>query len=179
LIATSIIKAQNSGNSVTDAILSAYSARMFVEEPVKDSDLELILECGIRAPSARNSQAWKFNVIRDASMVGDIMRNMTPGNVIIIVSGLDQEQQGINVDFDCALAIENMYIAAQGLGLGAHIYMSPVNTINTQMKEHLGIPDGYRAIAVLRIGNVDRSVDALSSASTRKPFEEIVIYKQP
>jgi nitroreductase len=174
---SAILKAQTSGNCATDAILSAYSARMFTTEPVKDSDLELILKCGIKAPSARNSQLWKFTVVRDINLVGDVIQNLTAGNIIIIVSGLEAQQKGINADFDCALATENMYIAAEGLGLGAHIYMGPVNNINTSKKEILGIPEGYRAVSVLRIGNIDKSVDATSSASTRKSFEEVVNYK--
>ncbi|HRR94488.1 MAG TPA: nitroreductase family protein, partial [Bacteroidales bacterium] len=52
------LKGQQSGNAVTDAILKAYSARMFVSEPVNDSDIETILKAGMKAPSARNLQPW-------------------------------------------------------------------------------------------------------------------------
>jgi nitroreductase len=176
-LGTALLKGQSSGNCVTDAILSAYSVKMFTTEPVKDSDLHLILKCGIKAPSARNSQLWKFTVVKDISLVADVIRNLTAGNVIIIVSGVETQQQGINIDFDCALATENMYLAAQSLGLGSHIYMGPMNTINTTMRETLGIPEGYKAVTILRIGNIDKSVDATSSASTRKTMEEIVNYK--
>jgi nitroreductase len=177
LVGTSILRGQASGNSVIDAIMSGYSAKMFTPEPVTDQQLDLILKCGIKAPSARNSQQWKFTVVKDAALAGEIIRNITPGNVVIIVSGADTGQPGMNIGFDCALATENMYIAAQSIGLGAHIYMSPVNDINTTKKQTLGIPEGYKAVSVLRIGNIDKSVDATSSASTRKKIEEVVNYK--
>jgi hypothetical protein len=61
-----------------------------------------------------------------------------------------------------------MYIAAQSLGPGAHIYAGPVADINTNLKEILGIPADYKAVTVLRTGNIDKSVDAVSAASTRK-----------
>jgi hypothetical protein len=45
------------------------------------------------------------------------------------------------------------------------------------MKQILEIPYGYRVVSVLRVGNIDKSVDAVSSASTRKKLEEVVNYK--
>ena len=39
------------------------------------------------------------------------------------------------------------------------------------------IPEGYMVISVLRIGNIDRSIDAVSSASPRKQIHDIVNYK--
>lgn len=171
-----VINAQNKGNSAADVILNSYSAKMFTSDPVNENDLNIILDCGIKAPSARNSQGWKFTVIKNTELAGEIVRNITPGNVVVIISGIDSQQQGMNSDFDCALATENMYISAQSLGYGAHIYASPVGAIN-QKKDAYGIPEGYRAIAVLRIGGIDKKVDATSSASTRKNKEEIVNYK--
>ena len=173
---TCSLKAQEQGSSTTDVILKGYSAKMFTSEPVKDSDLDLILKCGIKAPSARNSQGWKFTVIKDAGLAGEIIKNINPGNIVVIVSGIDSQQPGSFTDFDCALATENMYIAGQSLGYGVHIYASPVSMIN-QKKEAYAIPESYSAISVLRIGSIDKNVDATSSASTRKTFEDIVIYK--
>jgi hypothetical protein len=43
--------------------------------------------------------------------------------------------------------------------------------------DHLEISDGCRAVKVLRIGNIDKSVDAVSSASARRKFEEVVNFK--
>ena len=177
LAGTTVLRSQTTGNNTIDLIMSGYSAKMFTSEPVSDKDLDLILKCGMKAPSSRNSQMWKFTVVKDNTLTGEIVNNITPGNVLIIVSGMESEKQGANIDFDCALATENMYIAAQSLGLGAHIYGSPINTINTTKKELLAIPAGYRAVTVLRVGHIDKSVDAVSSASTRKKIEEIVNFK--
>jgi nitroreductase len=176
-LATGMLSGQKSGNSVTDVILSGYTARRFTTEPVSDSNIELILKCGLKAPSARNSQLWKFTVVKDNALISEIIPNSTAGNILIVVSGQEPVQQGMNVDFDCALATENMFVAAQSLDLGAHIYTGPVSNINLTRKQALGIPDGYKAISVLRIGNIDKNIDAVSSASTRKKIEEVVNYK--
>jgi nitroreductase len=175
-IGTAVLKSQITGNSTIDVVLSGYSAKMFLTGPVSDKDLDLILKCGMKAPSARNSQMWKFTVLKDNTLISEIIRNSTPGNVVIIVSGQEDEIQGINVGFDCALATENMYVAAQSLGLGAHIYTGPVGSINSK-KEAFGIPAGYKAVSILRVGLIDKNIDAVSSASARKNMEEVVNFK--
>ena len=70
-----------------------------------------------------------------------------------------------------------MFIAWNGLGLGAHIYGSPAGKINSS-KELFQIHEGYNAVVALRIGNADKSVDAVSAASPRKTADEVINYKK-
>jgi nitroreductase len=155
-------------------ISSTYSARAFTAVKVTDEQLTAVLQCGIKAPSARNTQLWKFTVVRDKARGAKIVPDFKDGNVLIIVSGLEQSQPGIDVVFDCALAAENMYLAAQGLGLGAHMYAIPIDKINRTMKRELKIPEGYKAIIVLRVGHIQKNLDAVTGASTRKAYPEVV-----
>jgi len=171
-----ILSAQTSGNSVVDVILKGYSAKMFTTNPVSDNEIDLIVKCGIKAPSGMNRQPWKFIVVKDQALTAEILKNITAGNILIIVSG-QKRQDGTVDNFACALAAENMYVAAQGLGLGVHIYAGPVGNINTTMKQKLGIPDDSEPVTVIRVGNIDKSVDAVSAASARKKPEEVVVYK--
>lgn len=177
LFGCATLSAQSTGNPVVDVILSGYSQKAFSTVPVTDQQLDLILKCGMKAPSARNSQNWKFIVVKTEALQKEIIPAVTSGNILIVIAGADAQQPGMNSDFDCALATENMYVAAQGLGLGAHIYASPVGNVNAKMKEALGIPEGYSAKAILRISSLDKSVDAVSAASPRKKAEEVIIYK--
>jgi len=162
--------------SASDLILKSYSARTFTSQPVSAGDLEIILKCGIKAPSARNLQPWKFIVARDFSLMQQMIGNsVTQGNVLIVVCG-PEAQANSTVDFDCGLATENMTIAAQSLGLGARIYTGPVANINSTMKQTLQIPAGWRAVAVLRVGHIDKNVDAVSAASPRNSYNEVVTF---
>ncbi len=174
--AVSKLYSQSSENCVTNVILSGYSEKSFTSEPVTDQQLDLILQCGIKAPSARNVQPWKFTVIKDEATMKEIVNNIIQGNVLVIISGIESDS-GATPDFDCGLATESMFLGLHGLGLGAHIYGSPVGNINSK-KELFQIPTGYKAIVVLRIGNVDKSVDAVSAATPRKKLEEVVNYKK-
>jgi nitroreductase len=176
LFAGSRLYSQKPGNCVTDVILSGYSEKTYTSEPVTDQQLEAILQCGIKAPSGRNIQPWKFTVIKDEATMKEIINNVVPGNVLIVVSGIESEN-GTTPDFDCGLATESMFIAAHSLGLGARIYGSPIGNINAK-KELFQIPSGYKAVIVLRVGNTDKSVDAVSSATPRKSQEDIVNYRK-
>lgn len=171
------IYGQKKRNCVPDAILSSYSARSFNSRPVSEKELEIILACGIKAPSSMNSQLWKFTVVRNHELAIEVLPEIKPGNAIIVISGPETDLGGINADIDCAIAMSYMYIAAQGMGLASHIYVSPIFMINSDLKEKLEIPPDYRAILVIRIGNTDDFVDGVSTASTRHTLKEIVTYK--
>ena len=111
-----MLRAQSSVNTAVDVMLKSYSTKVFTTTPVSDSDMDVIIKCGMKAPSGRNYQPWKFTVVKDQTITGELLQNITSGNILIIVSG--QVKQDGSVDpFDCALATENMYVAAQSLGL--------------------------------------------------------------
>ena len=80
----------------------------------------------------------------------------------------------MSTEFDCGLATQAMYTAAQALGLGANIYLMPVAQVNAAMRGELSIPDGYHAVMVMCIGHID--TDAVSSASGRNPMDELTNY---
>jgi len=176
ILSVQLTRGQSAGNAVTDQLLAAYSPRNFTTEPVTDQQIDLILKCGIKAPSARNNQPWRFTVVRDEATMKEVIGNVNAGNVLIIISGLESEA-GKTPDFDCGLATQNMFIAASSLGLGARIYGGPIANANNK-RELMQLPTGYKAVIILRVGNIDNSVDAVSGASARKPQEEIVNYKK-
>ena len=177
LLTVSELCGQNTDNCVTTTILSSYSERTYTNVAVTDQQLEIILRCGIKAPSGNNRQPWKFTVIKDDATMREVIKDVVAGNVLIIISGA-QSQNGTAPDlFACGLATQSMFLAAHGLGLGARIYGGPVSNINSK-KETFQIPAGYNAVMILRIGNVDKSADAVSAASPRKGFEEVVNYKK-
>ncbi len=172
--ATLKLLGQNTDNCMVNTLLTCFSERAYTTEPVADEQLNLILKCGIKSPSAHNNQPWRFTVIRDEAFMQEIIPDVLPGNVLIVVSGLESEGS-ITPDFDCGLATENMFIAAHGLGLGARIYVGPVSKINTNRKCYQ-IPSDYKPVMVLRIGNADKSVDAVTAATSRKSPEEVINY---
>ena len=63
--------------SLFDAIHTQRAIRRFTDEPVSDEAIQRILEAAVRAPSGRNTQPWRFIVIRDTATkqrIGDYYR---------------------------------------------------------------------------------------------------------
>jgi len=52
-----------------DAIAGRKSIRRYKQTPVPDADIKKILEAGRLAPSANNTQPWKFIVIKDRALL--------------------------------------------------------------------------------------------------------------
>ncbi len=61
-------------NPVEKVILERRSVRRYREEQVPEGAVRRILECGRFAPSAGNSQPWRFVVVRDRKMLEGMER---------------------------------------------------------------------------------------------------------
>jgi nitroreductase len=161
------------------AVSGAYTTapRSFIAGAVSRAEIDSILNAGIRAPSANNRQPWHFTVVQEQDLARKIIRDLTPGNILIIISAAGDGKTNTAAVLDCALATENIYLAAQALGLGSRIYTGPMNAINSGLKAELELPAGYSAVALVRIGRAQTGPDAVSAASTRKTPDAIVNYK--
>jgi len=168
---------QNSGDPAS-VIINHYAARNFIAGAIPAADLDRIIQAGIRAPSARNLQPWHFTVVQNQNLAKKMVSDNVDGNVLIVVSAPgDGKTNGVQI-LDCALAVENIYLAAQALGYGSRIYTGPMDNLNKNLKAELGLPSGHSAVALIRVGKVQSGVDVVSAASNRKKAEEVVTYKK-
>lgn len=159
------------------SILNHYATRNFSAGTISRGDLDQIIQGGIRAPSANNRQPWVFTVVQNFDLAKRMIPNTLEGNILIVVSAQGDGKTNGKEILDCALAVESMYLAAQALGLGSRIYTGPMDTINKGLKGELGLPSGYNAVALIRVGKVQPGIDAVSAASSRKPVDAVVTYK--
>jgi nitroreductase len=158
-------------------ILNHYAARNFAAGSISRGDLDLIIQAGVRAPSANNRQPWHFTVVQNADLAKRIIPNVTDGNVLIVVSASGDGSTNVRQILDCALATESIYLAAQALGYGSRIYTGPIDALNRSLKSDLGLPGGYSAVALVRVGRVQAPADAVSAASPRNAANSMVTYK--
>jgi nitroreductase len=72
---------------------------------------------------------------------------------VIIVSG---DAQTKFVELDCAMAAQNIALAAESMGIGSCIMTSAgflfASAEGIKMKKELGIPEGYRHICSIALG---------------------------
>jgi nitroreductase len=121
--------------------------RSFEDKPVPRELLDAVLDAAVWAPSGGNNQSWLFTAIQNKAVMGrlnEVIRegfqtyvpdDDYPGKaavkefakradfhfcnhapVIIIASNRPGYE---NAMADCALALENIFLAAQSLGLGS------------------------------------------------------------
>ena len=169
------------------------TTQFFLDEKIPEADVEKILEAGFNCPSAMNHQPWHFTAVTNKKFLfevyDDLIRGMTEEEAdnykrqaeikdvpLVIVISSEKDYR-----FDAGLACSVMAVEANLLGYGTKIVNSP-NLIfqgkkQQLYKEMLGIPVKMEAVGYLLIGKADlEKIDALSSASTRKPRETIISY---
>lgn len=167
------------------------TVQFFLEDKVDETDLNQIILAGINAQSGMNGQPWHFSIVKSKAIqnqVADEMRSFMPENlpesakakagfngapVAIVVSGKE------NSDFDAALASQAIVAEAAVLGYGTKIIASPNIVFHgekrAEYKSLLKIPDDMETIAVVLIGKPDNEkIDALSQATLRKSYDEVV-----
>ena len=169
--------AQSTDNPALKSIINHFAARNYATGAVTKAELDLIIQAGLRSPSAGNRQPWYFTVVQNETLAKKLVPQVTEGNVLIVISGTGDPKTNGSVILDCALACQSMNLASQSLGLGARIYTGPIDNVNKNFLGELGLPAGHSAIIILRVGRLPAGVDAVSSASPRNGVEKMVTYK--
>ncbi|NLV88831.1 MAG: nitroreductase family protein [Tissierellia bacterium] len=146
--------------NVLDAIFTRRSIRKFTGEPIKEEDLKLILKAGFQAPSAHNYEPREYIVIRDKEILNKIAdfhqyaKMLPEAGCGIVVCGDTSKQEDIGfLVEDCSASIQNMLLAAHGLGLGAvwcGLY-SRQHLVDA-MSETLNIPEHIIPIGLVVVG---------------------------
>jgi nitroreductase len=135
-------------NAVIEAIKKRRSVRAYDAKPIPRDVLNVIIEAGNEAPSAMNSQPWRFVVIEDkeakkkllaaalpkAKMITENLKNIDPERYEAIKKRYAELPDpvyysapvivfvignGMYAAHSCPMACENMMLAAYSLGLGS------------------------------------------------------------
>lgn len=137
-------------NAVLETIFRRRSIRLYEEKPVPEDLLIQLLKAAMAGPSAHNGRPWEFIVITGAATMAELRSHLrygkhnAPAAIAVcynpaITSSPSNQPWWVQ---DCAAAIENMLIAAPGLGLGAvwvGVYPKPENV--QPVRRILGLPD--------------------------------------
>ena len=180
----------NSSNG-KDLLLTEKTTQYFLDEELPEVEIEGMLKAGINATSAMNKQNWHFSAVTNKQLLSD-MKNKSEENMPAQMKGQANKKASIGdsplaivvscpenekfTEFDAGLATQNICDYATLSGYGIKIVASPCSMINENFKKELNIPSNMNAVAVILIGkNKDMSnVDSVTSASTRKAFDEVV-----
>jgi len=156
------------------------SVRVYKEDPVSEKILNKILEAGRLAPSAHNSQEYKFVVVKDAEKrkkLAEAADQKFVGRAPIIIIALSLEPDHLLSSgvpayaLDLGIALDHMTLAAVEEGL-ATCWIGAFS--QEKVKRVLNVPPELKVVALLPLGYPD---DAPSPKS-RKSIEELVCYEE-
>lgn len=149
--------------NVLETIKTRSSIRAYSGEKLSEEQVKALLEAGLLAPTAANSQELHFTAVaNDSDIINEIQKDLNPNakvpfhynsSHLIIVSGMDTfPWTGV----DAGIAVENMHLAAKDMGLGSVIIGIIAGVLTGDKKEYynkqLGIPEGYSYKVALAVG---------------------------
>lgn len=166
-------------NETLAIIRKRRSIRKYKPDQISDSDLEAILEAAIWAPSAMNQQKWHFTVIQNKEMlqkITDLAREVMKSGpeflarraadpdyspffhvpTVIVISG---DSKARFIQLDCALAAQNIMLAAESLNIGSCVMTSPEIFFSTEkgqaLLREMSVPEGYKHVCTVVLGYPD------------------------
>ena len=156
-------------NQVLSTIKQRSSARAYSTEQLTQSELDTILKAGLMAPTGMNRQEIHFTVVKgDNSVLAELDEEIRrlrgqerqPHNfyyeapVLIFLSAEDEFKWK---SVDAGIAVENMALAAESIGLGTLIIGCVYDALHGDMQDYfskkLQIPEGYSFQIALAVGH--------------------------
>jgi nitroreductase len=161
------------------ALYSRRAVREYSDEPVDEATLRRLIDAAVQAPSALNEQPWAFSVVRDPIALGRIAEaakahalatapdldlperlqtRLADPNFDIFYSApalvvISSMTQGPWAVVDCALAAENLMLAARDAGLGSCWIGFAQGWLGTPAgKAAIGAPETWRPVAPIIVG---------------------------
>ncbi len=164
--------------TVLDSIRRRYSCRDYQDKSIEQDKLDSILEAARLAPSARNTQDWRFVVVTDRDTKSRIAGTTNrpevfekAGVIIAACSNSDEVMrcgQAIG-PIDVAIALEHICLQAADLGLGT-CWIGSFDS--DKVRQILAIPEDIAIIELMALGYPADS----KPEPKREPMEKIVCY---
>jgi nitroreductase len=164
--------------TVFEAIRKRYSCRAYQDRPVEKEKLNQLLESARLAPSAKNTQDWRFVVITNKEIKRKVARTTNrpeiferAGAIIAACSNSNEVMrcgQAIG-PIDVSIALEHIALQATELGLGT-CWIGSFET--EKVRSILGIPTDINIIELMTVGYPDDK----PKTPNREPIEKIVCY---
>jgi len=177
--------------ALLDLLKHRKSVRDFLDRPVDREKIMMCLEAARLAPSACNSQPWKFIVVDDRQLKDKLCRAAFGGIylinsfckkapvIVVVVSEKSKFLARIGGMFrgtkyyliDIGIAVEHFVLQAEDLGLGT-CWIGWFN--EGAVKSILNVPQHKKIDILIALGYYDR--EKLGSEHGREPMDKIVSF---
>lgn len=181
-----------------DAIKNRSTQRRFHEAPVSDEDITLLLEAARNSQSARNTQPWRFIVVRDDKTREALVKvnheqtwMLKAPVFIVVVADISvweaRDPEAIKeIDYvdessssrylkavirDSAIAADHISLQAEHMGLGT---AWTAWFLQKDVRPILGIPDDKFVVGIIAVGHYTVRPRPIK----KKPLDGLVMYER-
>lgn len=153
---------------IIESLVMRRSIRKYKDHKISKDKVDIILKAAMYAPSAMNLQAWHFIVIDDTHILNETIKSIphaellkqTPAAILVCGDSAIEKNDSWMIQ-NCSAAIENILLAAHGLGIGScwiaiHGMAEVVESVSKQFK----LPENLVPISLITLGYPDETVTA-------------------
>jgi nitroreductase len=159
--------------AVLELIKERRSIRAYIDKPIPEEEIEMILEAGRWAPSASNRQPWNFILIKNKNILKELARVTGYGYFIaeasfaVAIVGKPRVSGNWYI-IDTSLVSMNMMIMAWALGIGT-CWIGSMN--KDKAKQILDLGKNDYLLTVLPFGYIQGSIP---EPTYRHPLKTII-----
>ena len=170
-------------NDIQRGILDRRSTRGFSDTPLTEAELQTLVDAALASPTARNCQDWHFTFVTKRELLdqfsADFRRVMTakmePESAgkyakydvlfhppLCVFITLPEQPGSRFAQVDAGIAVENLALSAQGMGMGSVILGMPKELFDAEpeWEAKLGFPEGHHFAIAIVIGHNTVSKEA-------------------
>lgn len=149
-----------------EALLTRRSIRKYKDQKIEKDKMDLILKSAMYAPSAMNLQAWHYVVIDDNKIMEETIKSIphaellkqTPAAILVCGDAEIEKNESWMIQ-NCSAAIQNILLAAHGLGIGScWIAIHGMDEVVNNVYKQFELPVNVVPISLIALGYPDEEV---------------------
>lgn len=177
------------GKKLLEIMAHRRSVRTYTGETVSEGNIERILQAAVLAASGRAKRPWEFVVVRDKEKLEKLSHCRDHGAAMlagadcaVVVFG-DEEKTDVWTE-DCSIAMANMYLMADALGVGCCWIQGRGRVAEDGqatedfVRQLLGVPENCRLEAILSLGMPDKHPGAYDETQVADLIKEKVHWEK-
>ena len=184
-------------NETQKSIMERRSTRGFSETALTQTEIQTLIDAALASPTACNYQDWHFIFLSNREMMRSfsaeyretLFKTLSPdarnakadydvffGAPLVVFITLPETPRSRFAEVDAGIAVENLALSAQGMGLGSVILGRPRDVLDGENRkdwaQRLGFPEGHRFAIAIAIGHNTVSKDAHPIGEGKVSFVE-------
>jgi len=164
---------------VWNTVRSLRATRTFSHDPIPEGEFERWLESARWTGSSKNSQPWRFTLVRDRttretlSGCGEWAKHLAAAPLVVVVSTL-QGPYPFSTIFDTGRIAQSLMLVAAEAGYGSCVAVFEPEPNIERVRNLLRIPDGERVDLAIGFGRPARTSGPPPLRRGRESIETLI-----